>query len=79
MLHVAGSHIEPYCEESWESVLNSKDPRGILLMWHPPRKGAKYIMGGDPTQGITGWSGALERTEITKWITPRWRSSKSMG
>jgi len=56
MLHVAGSHIEPYCEESWESVLNSKDPRGILLMWHPPRKGAKYIMGGDPTQGITGWS-----------------------
>ncbi len=54
-LWVSGSDIGPL-HESWESI--ERDPRGVLLMWHPPRPGAQYIMGCDPTQGITGWSRA---------------------
>lgn len=55
VLHVGSSgFIEDYTAESWEEV--ERDPRGLLLMWEPPQKRAKYIMGLDPTQGITGWS-----------------------
>jgi hypothetical protein len=54
VLHVSGSSIEPHTSESWEEI--ERDPRGLLLMWEPPEKDATYIMGGDPTQGITGWS-----------------------
>lgn len=32
------------------------DPRGLVLMWEEPKGHAKYIMGCDPTEGITGWS-----------------------
>jgi hypothetical protein len=32
------------------------DPRGILFLMEPPSKRFKYVMGIDPTQGITGWS-----------------------
>lgn len=32
------------------------DPRGILWLWDEPRKNATYILGCDPTEGITGWS-----------------------
>ena len=56
-LYVAGDSLIPYVEESWESI--TRDPRGLLLMFEPPRKGARYIMGMDPTQGITGWSRSL--------------------
>lgn len=55
-LFVSESSISEFTEEPWEEI--KKDPRGILLMWEPPRPGAKYIMALDPTQGITGWSRA---------------------
>lgn len=48
------------CRESAEEIEN--DPRGLFLVWEPPRKDAHYIMGLDPTQGITGWTRA-SRTE----------------
>lgn len=56
VLHVAGSSIEPHTSESWEEI--ERDPRGVLLMWHPAERHKKYIMACDPTQGITGWSRA---------------------
>src|SRR5579863_2421573 len=56
VLHVAGSSIEPHTSESWEFIERSDDPRGLLLMWDPPSKEKKYIMGLDPTAGITGWT-----------------------
>lgn len=33
-----------------------KDPRGIVWIWEPPINGATYVMGVDPTVGITGWN-----------------------
>ncbi len=55
VLHVGESgSIEDYTAESWEEI--ERDPRGLLFMWEPPQKRAKYILGLDPTQGITGWS-----------------------
>lgn len=53
-LYVSGSSIQVYEDEPWDEI--DKDPRGVLLMWETPRTKAKYIMGMDPTQGITGWS-----------------------
>lgn len=32
------------------------DPRGVVWILEPPRPGATYVMGIDPTQGIPGWS-----------------------
>jgi hypothetical protein len=58
-LYVGQSGLVP-CDENWEEI--KRDPRGVLLMWSPPRKSARYIMGLDPTEGITGWSRAT-RTE----------------
>lgn len=34
------------------------DPRGIAWLWESPMPQAKYIMGMDPTVGITNWSRA---------------------
>lgn len=51
--HIKGSNLTPN-SESEESLRT--DPRGILWMWEEPRKQARYIMSGDPTVGITGWS-----------------------
>ncbi len=45
--------------ESDEAV--NEDPRGLLLMWEEPKPWARYIMGGDPTEGITGWSRGARR------------------
>jgi hypothetical protein len=55
-LYVSGSSIEQYESESWDDV--ARDPRGLVLMWSPPHPRAKYIMGCDPTVGISGWSRA---------------------
>lgn len=63
-LHVSGSVIEEFTEEDWETVQD--DPRGLLLMWEPPQHGVKYIMGSDPTEGITGWSRATRVPGDTK-------------
>jgi hypothetical protein len=53
-LHVGDSSIEDYTAEPWEEI--DRDPRGLLLMWEPPRKNCKYIMGLDSAEGITGWT-----------------------
>jgi len=53
-LYVSGSSIHQYTAETPEEI--ERDPRGLLLMWEEPRPKAKYIMGLDPTEGITGWS-----------------------
>lgn len=35
------------------------DPRGLIKLWEPPKPGAKYVIGIDATQGITGWNRQL--------------------
>lgn len=45
------------CSESESSVRD--DPRGLVLIWEEPIPYAKYIMGCDPTVGITGWNRGL--------------------
>lgn len=57
-LYVGSSHLEPYTEESWEDIRD--DPRGLLLMWEPPRPDCKYVMAMDATEGITGWTRATK-------------------
>lgn len=39
-----------------------EDPRGLLWIYEPPRPNAAYVMGVDPSGGITQWNRAL-RTE----------------
>ena len=63
-LIVGDSSIEQFTEESWDTIKD--DPRGILLMWERPKKNAKYVMGLDPSQGITGWSRATKADGDTK-------------
>ena len=58
-LYVADSSLVT-SEEPWTEA--EDDPRGLVLMWEAPSRHAKYIMGVDPTEGITGWSRAT-RTE----------------
>lgn len=55
-LYVDGNSITP-CAEDWEDI--DDDPRGVFLMWEPPDPYCKYVMGLDPTVGITGWSRAV--------------------
>jgi hypothetical protein len=57
-LYVGKDKIEEYTDEPWEEIERSGDTRGLLLMWQPPLSGVRYIMGGDSTEGITGWSRA---------------------
>jgi hypothetical protein len=35
--------------------LEDLDPRGLVCMWEPPNPRGVYVMGIDPTVGITGW------------------------
>lgn len=51
--YIGQSGITP-CEEPSRDV--AEDPRGLLLMWEEPRKNARYVMGMDSAEGITGWS-----------------------
>lgn len=32
------------------------DPRGLIKLWEPPKSNARYVMGIDPTAGLTNWS-----------------------
>jgi hypothetical protein len=50
--HVAGSNIISSSES--ESDLQD-DPRGVVWMYAEPKPHAKYVMGCDPTVGVTGW------------------------
>ncbi len=55
MLQIGSSGLlEEYTAEEWSDV--ERDPRGVVLAWEPPMPKAHYIMGLDPTEGITGWS-----------------------
>jgi hypothetical protein len=56
--HVSGSSIF-HSSESDESLF--ADPRGIFWMFEEPKPWAKYIMGCDPTTGITGWTRGARR------------------
>lgn len=56
-LYVGNNSIHDFEEESWDDI--RRDPRGLVLMFEPPTKGAKYIMGLDPTEGRTGWQRSL--------------------
>jgi hypothetical protein len=44
-----------------------QDPRGIIWLWEPPHSRANYVMGVDPTFGITGWDRAF-RTQDDKRV-----------
>lgn len=50
--HVSGSSLSR-AVESDESI--ASDPRGIVHVWEEPRQHARYIIGCDPSVGITGW------------------------
>ena len=52
-LFVSGSSICPYTSDDW---IEEDDPRGLLLMWEPPSPKHKYIIGMDPTEGISNWT-----------------------
>lgn len=39
------------------------DSRGILWMWEPPSQTAEYVVGVDPTVGITGWNRWLRKQD----------------
>lgn len=63
-LHVGHSSIREFDEEPWSEI--EKDPRGVMLMWEPPQKNAKYILGCDASEGITGWSRATRTDDDFK-------------
>jgi len=62
-LYVSSSSITR-CDEDWADI--ERDPRGVLLMWEPPKKNAQYIMGLDPTVGRTGWTRGTRQDGDTK-------------
>lgn len=51
--YVSGNSIVR-CNEEYDDI--DADPRGLLLMWEEPLSWAKYIMGCDPSVGLTGWT-----------------------
>lgn len=53
--YVSGSSLVR-TSESEKAIMD--DPRGFVHIWEAPKQWAKYIMGHDPTVGITGWSRA---------------------
>lgn len=52
--------VSPIQHESRDEI--EFDPRGVLCMFEPPMPRATYVVGVDPTVGITGWDREL-RTE----------------
>lgn len=55
-LYVGGSSIQRYSAEPWSEI--ERDPRGLLFLWEPPKRGAKYIVSLDAAEGLTGWTRA---------------------
>lgn len=61
--HVSGNSLLEFSElensdpEAAQREL-LEDGRGLVHIWEPPISHARYIMSGDPTVGITGWSRA---------------------
>ena len=58
---VGRSDISPCDNEGLD-----RDPRGILWMWEQPNKRFTYVLGCDPTQGITGWHRSLRTRDDAK-------------
>lgn len=57
-----------YILEPMDAIQLDRDPRGVIWLWEPPREGATYCMGVDPTVGLVGWDRTLrvsddERTD----------------
>src|SRR5438105_4562479 len=42
-----------------QTEITDRDPRGAIWMWEPYRNGHTYVVGVDPTVGITGWHRSL--------------------
>lgn len=63
-LYVSGNSIAQYLAESWDEI--KKDPRGFVCMYEPPAPGAKYILGLDTAEGITGWHRGMISAEDRK-------------
>ncbi len=42
------------------------DPRGLILMYEPPRGNCHYVIGADPSVGITGWDRTLRSKDDVK-------------
>lgn len=62
--HIGGNSLFRTTEPRDEIM---SDPRGLLHVWEPPRSSSTYIMGHDPTVGITGWSRAT-RTDADRKV-----------
>jgi hypothetical protein len=61
--HVSGSSLVESSEPEDEV---KADPRGLVHVWEPPMQHAKYVMGCDPTMGITGWGRGSRTTNDHK-------------
>lgn len=42
------------------------DSRGLIKLWEPPRPNARYVMGVDPTAGLTNWHRSLRNDDDAK-------------
>jgi hypothetical protein len=51
-------------KESDRDLVN--DPRGVVWMFEPPMPDAHYVIGCDPTVGITGWNRSMRTKEDHK-------------
>jgi len=52
--------------ESMDPTDLDKDPRGIAWLYEAPSTRAAYVMGIDPSVGITGWDRSLRTRDDTK-------------
>lgn len=48
--------------DALDEAHRDEDARGLMKLWEPPKPTARYVIGIDPTGGITGWDRSL-RTE----------------
>jgi hypothetical protein len=51
--HVSGNAL--YATTEYDEDIQD-DPRGFVHIWEEPKPHARYIMGVDPSWGLTGWS-----------------------
>jgi hypothetical protein len=60
-LHIGKYHASPIDPDP-------HDPRGILWIFEPPRRGAHYVIGVDPTSALNtpGWNRSLRTKEDAK-------------
>lgn len=46
--------------------LDDRDARGVIWTWEDPKPGATYVIGVDPTVGLTGWHRELRKDDDVK-------------